>query len=60
MLGCRSLRAWERGEEGYASKNCLKAGIGILDLQQCNCLLIIKMAASRFVHHVTKEVINTA
>ena len=33
ILGCRSLRAWERGEEGYASKNSPKAGIGILDLQ---------------------------
>lgn len=32
MLGCRSLKAWERGEEGYASKNP-KAGIGIVDLQ---------------------------
>lgn len=31
MLGCRLLKVWERGEEGYVSKNCLKVGIGILD-----------------------------
>ena len=37
ILSCRSLRAWERGEEGYASKNCSKAGIGILDLNIIVC-----------------------